>query len=240
MKIVPLFSSSSLLNNNKPKASSKPKEDKSKPAPKQKRKAKDGGKKPTKKTKGKATEPVVPEEPAKKVGRPSNQELAEREDKKRKEAEALRQSLADRQKDLVQTVHTGSKIMKTAVVVDAEQAAESLESFNKELSEQPTGSKRKTSEEILKELMQDPNWVPPYPVFTTGQRVSTKTSSGLEYKGYIDHDPIISELVRVAWDDGSVQYAAKGNLVVIQKKVVKSLFKQRSKKQSKKEKETTT
>ena len=127
MKIVPLFSSSTLLNHSKPKASSKPKEDKSKPAPKQKQKGKDASKKPAKK-KGKASEPVVPEEPVKKVGRPSNQEIAEREDKKRKEAEALRQSLADRQKDMVQTVHTGSKIMKTAVVVDAEQAAESLES----------------------------------------------------------------------------------------------------------------
>lgn len=208
MKLVPLFS------NGSPTRTATTTSKQQKPA----KKAKDSGKKPGK-GKGK---PAAPVEPPKKRGRPSKQDIAEREDKKRKEEEVLRQSLADRQKDFIQTVATGSKVVKTAVVIDPDVVEETMQEIQNN-----SGS---SSADILKRLMSDPTWVPPYPIFTVGQRVSTLSPSGVEYKGFIDHDPILSGFVRVRWDDGSVQYAAKGNLVVVQKKVVKSVYKNRTRK----------
>ena len=72
-----------------------------------------------------------------------------------------------------------------------------------------------------------PDNLPKYPIFLPGQRVSAEYN-GITYKGTIAYDSLESGMVRVRWDDGSNQYAAKANLQVIPKKVYKKLFNHKS------------
>jgi hypothetical protein len=67
----------------------------------------------------------------------------------------------------------------------------------------------------------DPSWVPPWPVFLPGQRVETifKRIDGKVEKGNVCRDDVKSAMIRVNWDDGSSQYAAKQALKIIVKKV---------------------
>lgn len=70
--------------------------------------------------------------------------------------------------------------------------------------------------------------IPKYPIFLPGQRVQSilKRLDGKVEKGTISFDNNIhSQMIRVCWDDGSSQYAAKENLKLIVKKTYKKLFK---------------
>jgi hypothetical protein len=69
--------------------------------------------------------------------------------------------------------------------------------------------------------------VPKYPVFLPGQRVQSvfKRIDEKVEKGTVTYDSNIhSPMIRVNWDDGSSQYAAKVNLKPIVKKTYKKLF----------------
>lgn len=65
--------------------------------------------------------------------------------------------------------------------------------------------------------------IPKYPIFMPGQRVEA-TYNGITYQGHVVHDNLESAMIRVRWDDGSCQYAAKMNLKVVVKKTTKKLF----------------
>jgi len=82
--------------------------------------------------------------------------------------------------------------------------------------------------------MRDPNWIPPWPVFLPGQRVESKFKrhDGKTEKGTVGKDDVQSAFIRVNWDDGSSQYAAKLALKLIVKKKYENVF---SKKRSKQE-----
>jgi len=69
--------------------------------------------------------------------------------------------------------------------------------------------------------------IPKYPIFLPGQRVESfiKRIDGKVEKGTVSFDSNIhSAMIRVNWDDGSSQYAAKVNLKPIIKKTYKPLF----------------
>ena len=68
-----------------------------------------------------------------------------------------------------------------------------------------------------------PDSLPKYPVFIPGQRVSAE-HCGITYKGTVVFDNLESAMIRVQWDDGSSQYAAKVNLQVLVKKTLKKVF----------------
>lgn len=72
----------------------------------------------------------------------------------------------------------------------------------------------------------DPNWVPPWPVFLPGQRVESifKRIDGKIEKGTVGKDDVRSAFIRVNWDDGSSQYAAKLALKLIVKKTYEKVF----------------
>lgn len=74
----------------------------------------------------------------------------------------------------------------------------------------------------------DPNYVPRYPIFMMGQRVQ-QTHHGIVFKGTVDYDGIDTPWVLIRWDDGSRQYAAKGLLTIIQKKVYKNVLNKKRK-----------
>lgn len=81
----------------------------------------------------------------------------------------------------------------------------------------------------------DPNWVPPWPVFLPGQRVESifKRVDGKTEKGTVGKDDVQSAFIRVNWDDGSSQYAAKLALKLIVKKTYEKVFsKKRNKDQA--------
>lgn len=81
----------------------------------------------------------------------------------------------------------------------------------------------------------DPNWIPPWPVFLPGQRVESifKRIDGKTEKGTVGRDDVQSAFIRVNWDDGSSQYAAKLALKLIVKKTYEKVFsKKRSKDQA--------
>ena len=69
--------------------------------------------------------------------------------------------------------------------------------------------------------------IPKYPIFLPGQRVQSvfrRIDEKVE-KGTVSFDSNIhSAMIRVNWDDGSSQYAAKVNLKPILKKTYKKLF----------------
>lgn len=62
-----------------------------------------------------------------------------------------------------------------------------------------------------------------YPIFPIGQRVQQVHFENT-FKGTVVFDGINTPFVRIRWDDGSIQYAAKGNLTLIAKKAYKKLF----------------
>jgi hypothetical protein len=72
----------------------------------------------------------------------------------------------------------------------------------------------------------DPNWIPPWPVFLPGQRVEYKFKrhDGKTEKGTVGKDDVQSAFIRVNWDDGSSQYAAKLALKLIVKKTYAKVF----------------
>lgn len=76
--------------------------------------------------------------------------------------------------------------------------------------------------------MRDPNYVPRYPIFVPGQRVQ-QTHNDIVFKGTVTYDGIDTPFVRIRWDDGSEQYAAKGNVTLIVKKAYKSLLGKKTK-----------
>lgn len=81
----------------------------------------------------------------------------------------------------------------------------------------------------------DPNWVPPWPIFLPGQRVESifKRGDGKVEKGTVGKDDVNCPSIRVKWDDGSSQYAAKMTLKLVVRKTYEKVFtKSRSKKES--------
>lgn len=72
----------------------------------------------------------------------------------------------------------------------------------------------------------DSNWIPPWPVFLPGQRVESifKRRDGKVEKGTVAKDDVRSAFIRVQWDDGSSQYAAKLSLKLIVKKTYEKVF----------------
>ena len=77
--------------------------------------------------------------------------------------------------------------------------------------------------------IKDPNWIPQYPIFITGQRVKQQIGSK-QIEGVVIYDSIDSPTVRVKWDDGRCQTAAKANLTRLYKKVYKNVYKQSGRK----------
>jgi hypothetical protein len=81
----------------------------------------------------------------------------------------------------------------------------------------------------------NPNWVPPWPIFLPGQRVESifKRGDGKTEKGTVGKDDVNCPSIRVKWDDGSSQYAAKLSLKLIVRKTYEKVFtKSRSKKEA--------
>ena len=72
-----------------------------------------------------------------------------------------------------------------------------------------------------------------YPVFRAGQKVKA-TYFGITRMGRVvyDNNPT-SAMVRVLWDDGSNQFAAKANLVLVQKRTYTHVFFKPARKSSK-------
>ena len=69
--------------------------------------------------------------------------------------------------------------------------------------------------------------IPKFPIFLPGQRVQSifERIDGKVEKGTISFDSNVhSPMIRVNWDDGRSQYAAKVNLKLIVKKTYKKLF----------------
>ena len=71
--------------------------------------------------------------------------------------------------------------------------------------------------------VKDPNWIPPWPIFMPNQRVYTEMY-GIRYEGSVGLDNVESAFIRVNWDDGSSQFAAKMNLKPILKKTHKKIY----------------
>jgi len=111
-------------------------------------------------------------------------------------------------------------------------------SFRKELLERQKAAVSGSVSEVTsfasvaETNVHDPNWIPPWPVFLPGQRVEYKFKrhDGKTEKGTVGKDDIQSAFIRVNWDDGSSQYAAKLALKLIVKKKYDNVF---SKKRSK-------
>lgn len=164
-------------------------------------------KEPTKEKKPKVSQKKQPEKvQSKKRGRPSNAELAVKAREKRTAEVALRSELIERQK----AAASGSLAITESVEYD--------DNDERVYPEYTTSFASK---------VKDPNWIPPWPIFMPGQRVFTEMY-GIRYEGTIGQDSIESAMVRVNWDDGSSQCAAKMNLKPVvkpQKKVYKSLLK---------------
>lgn len=76
------------------------------------------------------------------------------------------------------------------------------------------------------ENVDDPNWIPPWPVFMPGQKVEStiKRLDGRPTKGTVYKDDVKSRFIYVHWDDKSAQYAAKLTLKFVENKVYKSLL----------------
>ena len=164
----------------------------------------------TNKTKGKQKKVVkgkgkVQEQPKKKVGRPSNEEIRARELAKLREANELRQQLIERQ--------------EAAKFGDA--APETLESL--ESDEVDVDAIVAKANQSLAARVRDPNWIPPWPVFLPGQRVSA-VYDGITYKGRVGQDNVELPVIRVTWSDGSSQFAAKENLTILRKKSYRNVL----------------
>lgn len=139
------------------------------------------------------------EQPKKKIGRPTKEEVLRRAKVARDEDFALRKELLERQK---------------------------LSQIELAISGSMSGSITETSGSITD--MRDPNWIPKYPIFLIGQRVEQKSGSKT-FRGRVAYDSMNSEMVRVQWDNGSYQAASKSNLTIIYKKVYKNVYKQERK-----------
>lgn len=144
--------------------------------------------------------------PTKKRGRPSNTELAEREKIKREAEIALRKELLERQQKA-----TVATTVEVKPIPDDNDEEISVPDYKTDFS-----SKTK-----------DPNWIPPWPIFFPGQRVEASYGS-FTYQGTVGFDNIESAMIRVKWDDGSIQAAAKMNLkIIVAPKKLKKLFTQK-------------
>lgn len=165
-------------------------------------------------------------EPAKKRGRPTNAELAEREKIKRDAEVALRKELLERQQK-AQTFKeinvTASKQTNNAVDTKSTEIIIQNDDQDDEDDDLPKIKEYKTD---FTSKVKDPNWVPPWPIFFPGQRVEAKFGS-MTFEGTVGSDNVESALIRVKWDDGSIQYAAKMNLKLIQPKKLKKVFSQK-------------
>lgn len=139
------------------------------------------------------------EQPKKKLGRPTKEEVLRRAKIARDADFALRKELLERQR---------------------------LSQIELAISGSMSGSITETSGSITD--MRDPTWVPKYPIFLIGQRVEQKSGSKT-FRGRVAYDSINSEMVRVQWDNGSYQAASKSNLTIIYKKVYKNVYKQERK-----------
>lgn len=139
------------------------------------------------------------EQPKKKIGRPTKEEVLRRAKVARDEDFALRKELLERQR---------------------------LSQIELAISGSMSGSITETSGSITD--MRDPNWIPKYPIFLIGQRVEQKSGSKT-FRGRVAYDSMNSEMVRVQWDNGSYQAASKSNLTIIYKKVYKNVYKQERK-----------
>ena len=145
-----------------------------------------------------------PEAPPKKRGRPSNVELAVKAREKREAETALRKELLERQK----AAASGTLPVSEPTPVEYDENDERV------YPEYKTDFSSK---------VKDPNWIPPWPIFMPNQRVYTEMY-GIRYEGSVGLDNVESALIRVNWDDGSSQFAAKLNLKPIMKKVYKKVF----------------
>jgi hypothetical protein len=141
----------------------------------------------------------------KKPGRPTNAELAARAREKHAAEVTLRKELLERQK---------AAAVSGSIATPEPAQIEYDDNNEKIYPEYKTDFSSK---------IKDPNWIPPWPIFIPGQRVEAEYC-GITYKGTIAYDNIESQMVRVKWDDGSNQYAAKANLKLIVKKTFKKLF----------------
>jgi hypothetical protein len=139
------------------------------------------------------------EQPKKKLGRPTKEEVLRRAKIARDADFALRKELLERQR---------------------------LSQIEMAVSGSMSGSITETSGGIVD--MRDPNWIPKYPIFLIGQRVEQKSGSKT-FRGRVAYDSMNSEMVRVQWDNGSYQAASKSNLTIIYKKVYKNVYKQERK-----------
>ena len=144
----------------------------------------------------------------KKRGRPSNVELAVKAREKREAETALRKELLERQQAAASGSLTPSQ--EPAPVEYDENDERVYPVYKTDFSNK----------------VKDPNWIPPWPIFMPNQRVYTEMY-GIRYEGSVGLDNVESAFIRVNWDDGSSQFAAKMNLKPIvkkQKKVYKSLL----------------
>lgn len=139
------------------------------------------------------------EQPKKKIGRPTKEEVLRRAKVARDADLALRKELLERQ-----------RLSQIEMTVSG-----SMSGLNTEISGSITD-------------MRDPNWIPKYPIFLIGQRVEQKSGSKT-FRGRVAYDSMNSEMVRVQWDNGSYQAASKSNLTIIYKKVYKNVYKQERK-----------
>lgn len=161
-------------------------------------------KKTTRKSKEKGKAEQTPATPPKKRGRPSNVELAVKAREKREAETALRKELLERQK----AAASGTLPVSEPTPVEYDENDERV------YPEYKTDFSSK---------VKDPNWIPPWPIFMPNQRVYTEMY-GIRYEGSVGLDNVESALIRVNWDDGSSQFAAKLNLKPIMKKVYKKVF----------------
>jgi hypothetical protein len=158
------------------------------------------GGKVKKKVKGKKGK--AEEKPAKKKGRPSNEELRQRAAEKRAADLEVRKALLQRQE-------AAEKLGTQSLPVEVEEDVDEILTLRQDV---PVASVR------------DPNWIPPWPVFLPGARVQA-TYDGILYTGTVYSDDVELPTIRVKWDDGSSQHAAKKNLTRERKKFYINVYK---------------
>ncbi len=153
-----------------------------------------------KKLKGKKGK--VEEKPAKKKGRPSNEELRQRAAEKRAADLEVRKVLLQRQEQAEKQAAQNPPV----VISDEVDGIMTLR------------------QDVPVVSVRDPNWIPPWPVFLPGARVQA-TYDGILYTGTVYSDDVELPTIRVKWDDGSSQHAAKKNLTRERKKFYINVYK---------------
>mgnify|MGYP000872238052 CR=1 FL=1 len=160
--------------------------------------------KPSKGKKLKGKKGKVEEKPMKKKGRPSNEELRQRAAEKRAADLEVRKALLQRQEQAEKVALSNQNIS-----APIEDDIDGILTLRHDL---PAASVR------------DPNWIPPWPVFLPGARVQA-TYDGILYTGTVYSDDVELPTIRVKWDDGSSQHAAKKNLTRERKKYYINVYK---------------